>query len=343
MKKATLFLVMFTLITTLSACNNTQETEIKETKDKTTNEINKATESLTGAMEKETVENKVEKITTTYKNPKGDVNVDISYSLDADGKIATMEVTSDNYDLTNFNKEVQSQVIGKTTGEVNVYVAGESLTNDAFNKAVKENISTDTKKKVVKNTEVSIKKSEDFTDERDGKVYPTVQIGEQVWMTKNLAHKTKDSFAYKNDEKNVEKYGRLYLFEDLKNAVPKGWHVATDAEWKTLEKNLGMSNKDIEISDYMTARGTTEGNDIKAGGKTMLDFPMAGFRRDDGKYEGADDDKERPRTYIWVNTKVNGQEGEEVFRRRAEKDSTNLYRFTNPTAGFAISVRLIKD
>ncbi len=190
---------------------------------------------------------------------------------------------------------------------------------------------------------VEIKKTADFTDIRDGQVYPTVQIGEQIWMTKNLAYKTKGSFAYKDDEKNVEKYGRLYLFDALKEAVPKGWHVATDAEWQVLEKNLGMSKKDREISDYMAKRGTTEGDDIKIGGKTMLDFPMAGFRRDDGQFEGADDDQERPRTYIWVNTKIQGQEGEEVFRRRVEKNTPNLYRFTNPTAGFAISVRLIKD
>ncbi len=190
---------------------------------------------------------------------------------------------------------------------------------------------------------VIIKQATPFTDSRDGQVYPTVQIGNQVWMTKNLAYKSQGSFAYKNDEKNVAKYGRLYLFESLKNAVPKGWHVATDEEWQTLEKNLGMPSKDLTVNDYMTKRGTNEGTAIKVGGKTGLDFPMAGFRRDDGKFEGGDDDKERPRTYIWVNTKVQGQQGEEVFRRRVEKGSPNLYRFTNPTAGFAISVRLIKD
>ncbi len=213
------------------------------------------------------------------------------------------------------------------------------------NKIETENVSekTDATQTSETETTLTIEKSEDFVDARDRKVYPTVKIGDQIWMTKNLAFKTPKSFAYKDDEKNTEKYGRLYLFEDLKNAVPIGWHVATDEEWKTLEKNLGMKEADVEISDYMTKRGTTEGGDIKAGGKTMLDFPMAGFRRDDGKYEGGDDDKERPRTYIWVDTKVQGQEGEEVFRRRVEKDSTNLYRFTNPAGGFAITARLVKD
>ncbi len=197
--------------------------------------------------------------------------------------------------------------------------------------------------KVVKPNGVSIEKGEDFKDSRDGQIYPTVKIGNQVWMTKNLAYKSKGSFAYKNDEKNVAKYGRLYLFEDIKNAIPKGWHLPTDKEWQTLEKNLGMSEKDLNVLGYEKKRGTTQGNDIKSGGKTMLNFPMAGFRRDDGKYEGGDDDKERPRTYIWVNTKRKGAEGEEVFRRRVEKNSPILYRFTNPAGGFAITVRLIKD
>ncbi len=188
-----------------------------------------------------------------------------------------------------------------------------------------------------------IKQAENFTDSRDGQVYPTVQIGNQVWMTKNLAYKAKGSFAYKNDEKNVEKYGRLYLWDSLKTAIPKGWHLATDTEWQTLEKNLGMTAVELAKSGYEVERGSDQGKQLKVGGRTMMDFPMAGFRRDDGKFEGGDDDKERPRTYLWVNTKIQGAEGEEVFRRRLQKDSDKLYRFTNPTAGFAVSVRLLKD
>lgn len=189
-----------------------------------------------------------------------------------------------------------------------------------------------------------ISKGADFIDDRDGQVYPTVKIGKQIWMTKNLAYNVpKQSFAYQNNEANVAKYGRLYLWEALQTAIPKGWHLATDAEWQILEKNLGMTANDINKNGYMTARGGDQGKQLKAGGRTMMDFPMAGFRRDDGKFEGSDDDKERPRTYLWVNSKIQGAEGEEVFRRRLQKNSDKLYRFTNPTAGFAISVRLIKD
>ncbi len=194
------------------------------------------------------------------------------------------------------------------------------------------------------NTQQLIQKSADFVDSRDGQIYPTVKIGSQTWMTKNLAYNVpKQSFAYKNNEANVAKYGRLYLWESLKTAIPQGWHLATDAEWQILEKNLGMTAVELAKNGYQVERGSDQGKQLKAGGRTMMNFPMAGFRRDDGKFEGGDDDKERPRTYLWVNTKIQGAEGEEVFRRRLQKDSDKIYRFTNPTAGFAVSVRLIKD
>jgi len=78
-----------------------------------------------------------------------------------------------------------------------------------------------------------------FVDQRDSCTYKTVNIGEQVWMCENLKYNVKGSFAYDNNEANVSKYGRLYLWDQAKLACPKGWHLPTKEEWLKLTDFLG--------------------------------------------------------------------------------------------------------
>jgi len=101
-----------------------------------------------------------------------------------------------------------------------------------------------------------------FTDARDGKIYKSIKIGTQVWMAENLAFKTANgSWIYGDNEVDGNKYGRLYTWDAAKLAIPDGWHLPTDDEWKQLEKALGMSQAD---ADGFEERGTNEGARLKS-------------------------------------------------------------------------------
>ncbi len=118
----------------------------------------------------------------------------------------------------------------------------------------------------------------------DGNVYQTVKIGNQTWMKENLkvTHyrngdpipEVQDSLVWvtlkygawcnnENSAQNGNIYGKLYnwnVIRDPRGIAPKGWHVPTDEEWKTLEIFLGMPPATANLKDY---RGTTEANSLK--------------------------------------------------------------------------------
>lgn len=88
------------------------------------------------------------------------------------------------------------------------------------------------------------------TLEIDGLLYRTLKIAGIRWMVDNLNFETKKSRCYKDQEENCEKYGRLYLYDEIGTVCPEGWHLPNMNEWNTLLAEVGgdmyaLSAKDV--------------------------------------------------------------------------------------------------
>ena len=127
-----------------------------------------------------------------------------------------------------------------------------------------------------------------FKDSRDGKVYKTVKIGNQIWMAENLAYAPASGnyWAYDNDDANVEVYGYLYDWQTAINVCPTGWHLPSDEEWSELTFNLGE-----KAGGKLKATGTIEAGtgiwyDPNTGATNETGFTaLPGGRRDfDGEF-----------------------------------------------------------
>ena len=141
-------------------------------------------------------------------------------------------------------------------------------------------------------------------DVRNGKVYKTVTIGNQVWMAENLDIGYRiDASAEQSDNGVIEKYyyredtllgkqfGGLYQYPEVMNystgegqqgICPEGWHVPSHNEYRELEMALGMSQ---EEAGKIGLHGTTEGSFLKEGGSSGFKALMAGKWNSDGYYD----------------------------------------------------------
>jgi uncharacterized protein (TIGR02145 family) len=205
-----------------------------------------------------------------------------------------------------------------------------------------------------------------LTDPRDGKTYMTVQIGKQCWMAENLNvgefitgmkipgyNGVIEKHCYDDDEANCDLYGALYRWDEMmghttiemtQGICPKEWHIPSDDEWKTLEKELGMSQAEADGEEW---RGTDEGGKLKAAGTTYWNEPNTGATNSSlftalpaggldnaGNYRGLG-----YYTVYWTSTlKIDTQ----CWYRYLSADEGRIYR-ADENKDFGIAVRCVKD
>lgn len=132
-----------------------------------------------------------------------------------------------------------------------------------------------------------------FTD-ADGNEFEYVRYGHLEWMTTNLNlgdyGETYGIEVSREDsrnpidlelekEQNLATFGCLYTYEEAVKAVPEGWRLPTDEDWKVLEKAMGMSDKAVNALDW---RGTDAGTLLQQKEGTGINLRTGGM----GEYDG---------------------------------------------------------
>ena len=199
-----------------------------------------------------------------------------------------------------------------------------------------------------------------------GNSYKTVKIGNQWWMAENLkvtvfndnspltniSETSADSIWSKSKTASYCIYdttlGALYnwkVIDNLKQIAPKGWHVASDEEWKDLEKSLGMTDAETIKSAW---RGTNEADKLLAKSSSIPEISSYAFGTNESGFNGlfagcrlfnGEMNKEKNTAFWWTSTPSNDNE---AWYRYIDLKQKKIFRqHTYNSYGF--SIRCVKD
>lgn len=109
-----------------------------------------------------------------------------------------------------------------------------------------------------------IESDTEFTDPRDGAVYPIVDIEVQRWLNSNMNYASDSSWCYNDVDQNCDLLGRAYTWESAKQACPDGWRLPTSKDWNLLAKlnaTDGVENKE-KMNYVMTGHYSEENGEM---------------------------------------------------------------------------------
>jgi uncharacterized protein (TIGR02145 family) len=201
-----------------------------------------------------------------------------------------------------------------------------------------------------------------FTDPRDGYVYKTVKIGNQIWMAENLAYLPSvnpstsvssinpcyyvydyngTSLVVAKASSNYTTRGVLYNWEAAKISCPDGWHLPSDEEWMQLETTLGIAQSQ---TGNILWRGTDQGTQMKTttgwynngNGTNSSGFTAvpSGYVELGGYFTNL------TRCSFWWSSSDGGSGN--AWRRHLDFEYSGIYRYNN-SKSYGFSVRCVKD
>ena len=231
-----------------------------------------------------------------------------------------------------------------------------------------ENLIVPQSKKLVWDLMNSEVEYELFTDVRDGQVYRSVKIGEQVWMAENLNYaynqKTSSldssSFCYNDEPDSCAKYGRLYLWSAamdsatvfseagkgcgdektcasaglaamVQGVCPKGWHLPNPIEFEILVGAIGGT--DFGIALKAISGWNDDGNGTDSFGFSALPAGAKDF----GKNYDFNDAGEC--AFFWLSYESDKFYAQSMYQENGIEYSKTLYFDKD----YGFSVRCIKD
>jgi len=195
-----------------------------------------------------------------------------------------------------------------------------------------------------------------------GNTYKTVKIGNQWWMAENLKvtvfndKKPINAIAENKDSiwANTTKpayciydttLGALYNWKVIDSIAPKGWHIPSDEEWKTLEKTLGMESAESEKTAW---RGKEEADKLLTKYKAPTESKLDAFGTNESGFSAlfagcrlfsGGINKEKNTAFWWTSTPSVGNEAWYRYIDAKQKKIFRQHTYTN----YGFSIRCIKD
>lgn len=193
----------------------------------------------------------------------------------------------------------------------------------------------------------------------EGYEYPTVQIGNQLWMAENLkttkyrngddiettqflhediedAYMPNYQWAYSGNENFVEEYGRLYTWYvavDPREVCPEGWKLPNNDDWTILANYLGG----VDVAgNALKETGITHWhpqNEYATNESGFTAIP-AGYRKPDGEFRAIG-----YRTRWWSSTDTQSDNG---WRFGVDYDSQGVSFNSKYAKSAAYSIRCMR-
>lgn len=183
----------------------------------------------------------------------------------------------------------------------------------------------------------------------DGRTYPTVVIGDQCWLRKNLDVGTMisgstnqtdngviEKYCYDDNPANCETYGGLYQWDEAmqygittgaQGICPNGWHIPSYADFAELKAAVGDDGNKLKA----VGEGTGGGAGTNTSGFTAL---LAGYRDQIAVFNG-----DGNITLFWTsqqNTTINAHS-------LSLNGTTSNVNHTLHNKPFGLSIRCLKD